>query len=256
MPAPSFDLQGKAILVTGASRGIGASVAARLGDAGAHVGVTYTGSSEKSAAGAQEVCAKIEAAGGRAHAFALDVSQEEQCSATVDAFVKHFGRMDGLVNNAGVAIDQLAMRYKSDDWDKLMGINLKGSFLMAKAALRPLMKAGGGSIVMMSSVVGVMGNAGQAPYSASKAGLIGLTKSLAKEVGSRKIRINAIAPGFISTDMTDALTEEQRKAIETGIPLESLGSPDDVAYGALYLLSPLSKYVTGQVLNINGGLYM
>lgn len=256
MPAPSFDLKEKAILVTGASRGIGASIAQRLGEAGAWVGVTYTGSSEKSAASAREVCGKIESSGGRALAIALDVGQEEQVAAAVDGFVKHFGRMDGLVNNAGVAIDQLVMRYKSDDWTKLMDINLKGAFLMSKAALRPLMKAGGGSIVMMSSVVGEMGNAGQVPYSASKAGLIGMTKSLAREVGSRQIRVNAIAPGFIETDMTHALNDTQKAALTGNIPLERLGSADDVAFGTLYLLSSLSRYVTGQVLNINGGLYM
>ncbi len=251
-----FNLQGKVILVTGASRGIGASVARRLGDAGASVGVTYTGSSPSSESGALAVCADIEAAGGKAKAIALNVADEAQCQKAVETMVETFGRLDGLVNNAGVAIDQLVLRYKSEDWDKLMSINLKGAFLVSKAALRPLMKAGGGSIVNMSSVVGLMGNAGQVPYATSKAGLLGMTKSLAKEVASRKIRVNAIAPGFIETDMTEALTEEQKTAITQGIPLQSLGSADDVAYAALYLLSPLSEYMTGQVLNVNGGLYM
>lgn len=254
MQALSFELKDKAILVTGSSRGIGAAIALKLGEAGAHVGVTYT--SEKSAGLAQEICAKIEASGGKALALSLDVGQEAQCGAAIDTFVKHFGRMDGLVNNAGVSIDQLVLRYKAEDWDKLMNINLRGAFLMSKAALRPLMKAGGGSIVNMSSVVGQMGNAGQVPYCTSKAGLIGMSKSLAKEVASRKIRVNAIAPGFIETDMTDALNEQQKAAIVQGIPLESLGTGDDIAFGALYLLSPVSRYITGQVLNINGGLYM
>jgi 3-oxoacyl-[acyl-carrier protein] reductase len=250
----SFELQGKSIIVTGATRGIGAGIAVRLGEEGANVGVTYT--SDKSEALARGICEKIEAAGGKAMALLLDVSKEEQVAAALDSFLKTFGRLDGLVNNAGIAIDQLIMRYKSDDWDRLMDINLKGAFLMSKAAVRPLLKAGGGSIVNLSSVVGQMGNAGQVPYSASKAGLIGMTKSLAKELGSRQIRVNAIAPGFIETDMTHALNEEQKKAIVEGIPLQALGSVDDVAFGCLYLLSPLSRYITGQVLNINGGLYM
>ncbi|MBS1982584.1 MAG: 3-oxoacyl-ACP reductase FabG [Bdellovibrionales bacterium] len=256
MVANSFNLKDQAILVTGASRGIGASIATRLGECGAWVGVTYTGASEKSQAAAQEVCGKVESAGGRALALAVDVANEEQVAATVDAFVKHFGKMNGLVNNAGVAIDQLVMRYKTSDWDRLMNVNLRGAFLMSKAALRPMMKAGGGSIVNMSSVVGQMGNAGQVPYCTSKAGLLGMTMALAREVGSRQIRVNAIAPGFIETDMTDSLTEDQKNALTKGIPLECLGQPDDIASGTLYLLSPLSRYVTGQVLNINGGLYM
>jgi 3-oxoacyl-[acyl-carrier protein] reductase len=161
------------------------------------------------------------------------------------------------VNNAGVAIDQLTLRYKSEDWDKLMSINLKGAFLMSKAALRPMMKQdNGASIVNMSSVVGEMGNAGQAVYSASKAGLIGMTKSMAREFASRQIRVNAIAPGFIDTEMTQALTEEQRTKLSSEIPLQSLGTVEDIAVGTCFLLSPLSRYVTGQVLSINGGLYM
>jgi 3-oxoacyl-[acyl-carrier protein] reductase len=171
--------------------------------------------------------------------------------------VKEFGGLYGLVNNAGVAIDQLTLRYKSEDWDKLMGINLKGTFMLSKAALRPMMKSeDGASIVNMSSVVGLMGNAGQAVYAASKAGLIGMSKSLAREFASRQIRVNCVAPGFIDTDMTRALSEEQRQNLSKEIPLNYLGSVEDVAHGTLYLLSPLSRYVTGQVLSINGGLYM
>jgi 3-oxoacyl-[acyl-carrier protein] reductase len=256
MQAPSFDLKGKCVLVTGASRGIGRAVAVALGSCGAHVGVTHTGSSPTSESNAREVCEAVQAAGGKAISFALDVSKEEQIQATLEAFLAEFGRLDGLVNNAGVAIDQLTMRYKSQDWDRLMDINLKGAFLMTKACLRPLMKAGGGSIVMMSSVVGLMGNAGQVPYSASKAALVGMSKSLARELGSRQIRVNCIAPGFIETDMTQALNEAQKESLLKGIALEKLGTPEDIAWGAVYLLSPFSRYITGTVLSINGGLYM
>jgi len=256
MTAPKFDLEGKSILVTGSSRGIGRAIALAAASAGASVGVTYTGSSATSESNAREVCQEIEKSGAKAISIALDISNEEQINSSVDQMLKAFGRLDGLVNNAGIVIDQLVMRYKADDFDKLMNVNLRGSFLMCKAALRPLMKAGGASIVNMSSVVGEMGNAGQVPYSASKAALIGMTKALAKEVGSRKVRVNAIAPGFIVTDMTHGLTDEQKQALTKSVSLGALGQPEDIAYGALFLLSPLSAYITGQVLSINGGLYM
>ncbi len=256
MPAPSFDLEGKSILVTGSSRGIGRAIAIAAGSAGAHVGVTYTGSSATSEANATEVCAEIEKSGGKALPIALDISNEEQINASVEQMLKKFGQLNGLVNNAGIVIDQLVMRYKIDDFDRLMNVNLRGAFLMSKACLRPLMKAGGGSIVNMSSVVGEMGNAGQVPYCASKAGLIGMTKALAREVGSRQVRVNAIAPGFIVTDMTEALSDEQKAALMKSVALGTLGQPQDIANGTLYLLSSLSAYITGQVLSINGGLYM
>jgi 3-oxoacyl-[acyl-carrier protein] reductase len=256
MPALSFDLKDKSVLVTGASRGIGKAIALALGSEGACVGVTFTGSSETSKSNAAAVCADIKARGGRALPISLDVSNEDQVAAAVDGMVKEFGGLYGLVNNAGVAIDQLMMRYKADDWDKLMNTNLKGAFLVAKACLRPMLRAGGASIVNMSSVVGEMGNAGQVPYSASKAGLIGLTKSMAREYGSKMIRVNAVAPGFIETDMTHAMTDDAKAKMFASIPLNKLGSPDDIAFGTLYLLSPCSKYVTGHVLDINGGLYM
>ena len=195
--------------------------------------------------------------GSKAIPLALNVSEEDACKAAVDTMVKEFGGLYGLVNNAGVAIDQLTLRYKMDDWDTLMATNLKGAFQLSKVALRPLMKNKEGSaIVNMSSVVGLSGNAGQAPYSASKAGLIGLTKSLALEFASRKIRVNAIAPGFIDTEMTQALTDEQKGKITENIPIGTMGSVDDIAQATAYLLSPLSQYVTGQVLSVNGGLYM
>ena len=256
MSKHSWGLEGKSILVTGSNRGIGKGIATELAKAGAFVGVTYSGSSPESEAKAHELCKELEVLGGRALAISVNVADEEQCKASIDRMVKEFGGLYGLVNNAGVAIDQLTLRYKSEDWDKLMSINLKGAFLMSKAALRPMMKADGASIVNMSSVVGQMGNAGQAVYAASKAGLVGMTKSLAREFASRQVRVNALAPGFIDTEMTQALSEEQRSKLSSEIPLQSLGTVEDIAAGTLYLLSPLSRYVTGQVLSINGGLYM
>ena len=256
MSAPSFDLSGKNILVTGSSRGIGRSVAEQLGRCHANVGVTYTGSSPSSESNAREICQAIESSGGKATAYALDVSNETQVAEVVDSFTKQYGGLHGLVNNAGIAVDQLMLRYKVEDWDRLMNINLKGAFLVSKAALRPMMKAGGASIVNMSSVVGLMGNAGQVPYSASKAALVGMTKSMAREYGAKQIRVNCIAPGFISTDMTHALNETQKSELTQNIALGTLGNVEDIAFGTLYLLSPLSRYVTGQVLSINGGLYM
>jgi 3-oxoacyl-[acyl-carrier protein] reductase len=253
----SWGLEGKSILVTGSNRGIGKGIVESLAKAGASVGVTYSGSSPESEAKAHSLCKELEGYGGRAIAIAVNVSDEEQCKAAVDRMVKEFGGLYGLVNNAGVAIDQLTLRYKADDWDKLMSINLKGAFLMSKAALRPMMKQEqGASIVNMSSVVGLMGNAGQAVYAASKAGLVGMTKSLAREFASRQLRVNAVAPGFIDTEMTQAMTPEARNKLSAEIPLQSLGNVEDIAAGTLYLLSPLSRYVTGQVLSINGGLYM
>lgn len=251
-----FALESKAILVTGSTRGIGRSVAEVLGSCGAHVGVTYTGSAPASQSNAAAVCETIRKSGGKATAYALDVASESQVLSVVDAFQKEYGSVYGLVNNAGIAIDQLVLRYKLEDWDKLMNTNLKGAFMMSKAVLRSMMKAGGGSIVNMSSVVGLMGNAGQVPYSASKAALFGMSKSMAREYGSKQIRVNCIAPGFIETDMTNALNEDQKERLVKDIPLASLGSATDIAWGCAYLLSPLSRYVTGQILSINGGLYM
>lgn len=252
----AFQLEGKNILVTGASRGIGRAIAIFLGECGANVALTYTGSSEKSEANAREVCEHIEKSGGKALAIALDLASEEQINSAVEQTVKTFGALHGLVNNAGIVIDQLTMRFKTEDFEKVMDVNVRGTFLLCKAALRPMMKAGGASIVNMSSVVGEMGNAGQVPYSASKAAIIGMSKSLAREVGSRQIRVNCIAPGFIKTDMTDALTEEQKQKLTANIPLARLGEGLDIAQAAAFLLSPCSSYMTGQVLSINGGLYM
>ncbi len=257
MTTISFKLEGKSILVTGSNRGLGRSIAEKLAEAGASVGITYSGGSEKSEGLARTVVESIVTKGGKAVLIPLDVSNEEQCKAAIAKMTETFGGLYGLVNNAGINIDQLLMRYKTEDWDQLMNINLKGTFMLTKAAMKPLMRSeGGASIVNMSSVVGLMGNAGQTVYATSKAGLIGFTKSLAREVSSRQVRVNAIAPGYIETEMTDVLPEDQKKTLLTQIPLGSLGKAEDIAYGTMYLLSPISQYVTGQVLSINGGLYM
>lgn len=252
----SFDLEGKVVLVTGATRGIGRGVAEALGAAGATIGLGYSGTNEKSEALAQEVASRIESVGGRVKLLKINLSEKGEITGAVDSLVKEYGRLDGVVNNAGMTVDQLVLRYKDDDWDKVIDTNLRGTFWVCQAALRPLMKAGGGSIVNMSSVVALMGNAGQVPYSASKAGLIGMTKALAREVASREIRVNAIAPGFIQTDMTDVMTDAQKEALLANVPLKKLGEVQDIAAGTMFLLSPLSRYITGQVLSINGGLYM
>jgi len=251
-----WGLNGKSVLVTGASRGIGRSIAIALGEAGANVSLTYTGSSENSEKNAREVCELVEKAGGKALALALDLSNTEQIKDTVDQAFKHFGGLDGLVNNAGIVIDQLALRYKEDDFSKLMDVNVKGTFFVCKAALRYLGKSGMGSIVNMSSVVALSGSAGQAPYAASKAAIIAMSKSLAREMAPRNLRVNVIAPGYIDTDMTSFMEEGQKEALLERIPLKRVGKPEDIANGVLYLLSPLSSYVSGQLLNINGGLYM
>jgi 3-oxoacyl-[acyl-carrier protein] reductase len=256
MSKTSFQLEDKVVLVTGASRGIGKAIAVALGREGAKVAITYTGSGEKSESNAREVCGLIEAAGGKAFALALDLANTAQVSECVDKVVAHWGGLDGLVNNAGMVIDQLALRYKEEDFDRLMDVNIKGTFFMCKAALRPLSKSELKSVVNISSVVALSGSAGQAPYSASKAAVIAMTKSLAREMAPRALRFNCVAPGYITTDMTAFMNEEQRTQLLDKIPLKREGLVDDVANGVLYLLSPLSSYVTGQLLNINGGLYM
>jgi 3-oxoacyl-[acyl-carrier protein] reductase len=256
MSKASFQLNDKVILVTGASRGIGRGVALALGREGAKVAITYTGSGEKSEANAKAVCDEIEAAGGKALALPLDLSSTAQIEDTISKVVSHWGGLDGLVNNAGIVIDQLAMRYKEEDFDKLMDVNVKGSFFVCKAALRPLSKSTLKSVVNISSVVALSGSVGQVPYSASKAAIIAMTKSLAREMSSREMRFNCIAPGYIATDMTSSINEEHKQQLLEKIPLKREGLVEDVAHGVLYLLSPLSSYVTGQLLNINGGLYM
>ncbi len=245
-------LAGKVALVTGGSRGIGRAIAMTLAKHGADVAINYAGNT----AAAEAVKAEIEAMGRRAILCQCSVADSEAVASMVKDVVKELGRLDILVNNAGITRDGLIMRMKYDDWDAVLATNLKGVFNCSKAVMRPMMKQKGGKIVNMASVVGEMGNAGQANYAAAKAGVIGLTKSLAKEVASRDITVNAVAPGFIATDMTSVLTDEQKAEMEKTIPLGRQGLPQDVANAVLFLVSEDAAYITGQVLNVDGGMVM
>ncbi|WP_257461249.1 3-oxoacyl-[acyl-carrier-protein] reductase [Archangium lipolyticum] len=242
----------KVVLVTGGSRGIGRSIAVAFAKQGATVVISYAGNE----AAAQETLGLIQAAGGKGESVRFDVADTAACASTVEGLVKTHGRLDVLVNNAGVAVDGLVMRVKDEDWDKQLDTNLKGAFALIRAASRPMMKQKGGAIINLTSVVGEMGNGGQAAYSASKAGLIGLTKSVARELASRNIRVNAVSPGFIGTDMTSHLEGETREKMLAAIPLARLGSPEDVANAVLFLASDSAAYITGEVLKVNGGMYM
>lgn len=243
-------LSGKVALVTGSARGIGREIALTFGKNGATVIVNYNGSKEK----AEELVSLIEEQGGKAAALQCDVSDNEACKEMIDQILKEFGRVDILVNNAGVTRDNLIMRMSEEDYDLVLNTNLKGAFHTIRHLSRSFLKQRSGKIINISSITGIMGNPGQANYAASKAGLIGLTKSVAKELGSRGICVNAIAPGFIETDMTNALGEETRTAYEKQIPLGRLGKPQDVAELALFLAGSGSDYITGQVISVNGGM--
>jgi 3-oxoacyl-[acyl-carrier protein] reductase len=244
-----MDFTGKVVLVTGGSRGIGRACAVAFGKAGATVVLSYAGN-EAAAAEA------VSLAGPKARSVRFDVADTAACAVAVDEVVKTAGRIDVLVNNAGVAIDGLAVRMKDEDWDRILATNLKGAFALCRAAARPMMKQRSGAIVNLTSVVGEMGNVGQAAYAASKAGLIGLTKSLARELASRNIRVNAVSPGFIDTDMTAGLNAELKAKMTEAIPLGRLGSADEVARAVLFLAGDAASYVTGEVLKVNGGMYM
>ena len=248
-------LEGKVAIITGAARGIGEGIAIKFAEQGAHVAFTYVSDSSSERAKALEE--KLKANGIRAKGYKSNASNFAQCEALVNDVLNEFKNIDICVNNAGISKDNLLLRLTEEQWDEVMQVNLRSVFNMTKQVIRPMMKAKKGSIINMSSIIGLMGNAGQGSYAASKAGIIGFTKSVAKELGSRNIRCNAIAPGFIETDMTGYLKEgEQADKYRAGIPLGKFGTAEDVANVALFLASDMSSYVTGQVINADGGLYM
>ncbi|HET9593969.1 MAG TPA: 3-oxoacyl-[acyl-carrier-protein] reductase [Anaeromyxobacteraceae bacterium] len=248
-----FDFSGKAVLVTGGSRGIGRAIAVTLAQGKAKVAINYAGNE----AAAQEAAALCEKAGASSvKLMKFDVSDPAACNAAVDTVVKELGGLHVLVNNAGIAIDQLVMRVKDDDWKRQLDVNLSGAFYLVRAATRPMMKAKGGAIINLTSVVGEMGNAGQAAYAATKGAIIAMTKSIARELASRNIRVNAVAPGFIDTDMTKDLPEAARTGMLGMIPLARLGTAQEVADCVAWLASDKASYVTGEVVRVNGGMYM
>lgn len=247
-----MDLIGKVALVTGASRGIGRQIAVTLAGYGALVIVNYNGSQAK----AEAVVGEIEAHGGHAEAIQCNVADFEASKTLIDQVVKKYGRLDILVNNAGITRDNLIMKMSEEDFDQVLAANLKGTFNCAKHVSRQMLKQKSGRIINISSVSGIMGNAGQANYCASKAGVIGLTKSLARELGSRSITVNAVAPGFIETEMTAVLPEEVKKTMGEQIPLKRFGNPQDVAEAVAFLASDQAGYITGQVLQTDGGMAM
>lgn len=245
-------LDGKVALITGASRGIGKGIAATFVRHGATVAFSYRSSDDKAKALEEELAAQ----GGTVKGFRSDAAKFDEAQQLVDAVVNEFGTIDILVNNAGITRDNLLMRMSEEQWDEIMEVNLKSCFNLTKAVMRTMLKARSGSIINMSSVVGVKGNAGQSNYAASKAGIIGFSKSVAAELGSRNIRCNAIAPGFIETEMTDALDDKVVQEWREAIPLKRGGSTKDVANLALFLGSDMSAYITGQVINVDGGMLM
>jgi 3-oxoacyl-[acyl-carrier protein] reductase len=243
-------VENQVVLVTGASRGIGKSIAITFAQAGAHVAFTYLSSVEKGQALEKE----LEAFGIKAKGYRSDASKFDQAEELVNQVVADFGQIDVLINNAGITRDGLLMRMSEEQWDEVINVNLKSVFNLTKACIKPMMKAKSGSIINMTSIVGIKGNAGQANYASSKAGIIGFTKSVALELGSRNIRCNAIAPGFIETEMTEELDESTVEEWKKNIPMKRGGDSKEVANVCLFLGSELSSYVTGQVISVNGGL--
>ena len=247
-----MSLEGKVAIVTGGSRGIGRATALELARQGATVVINYNKNAEE----AQKLVAQIEEAGGKGRAIQADVSVGADAQRLIEETVKTFGRLDILVNNAGITRDNLLMRMNEADWDAVLDTNLKGAYLCTKAALRPMLKAKGGRIINVSSVSGLAGSGGQANYSAAKAGLIGFTKAIAREVASRSITVNAVAPGFIETDMTNELAAEFKQKALAQIPLERFGKPEDIAAAIAFLASDAASYITGQTLGVDGGMVM
>lgn len=245
-------LKEKIAVVTGASRGIGKAVALAMAENGATVIVNYNGSADR----AEAVCAEIEANGGKAAVYQCDVSDYAACEQFIQDVIKEYGRIDILVNNAGITRDGLLMKMSEEDFDAVVDTNLKGAFNCIRHSARQMLKQRGGRIINLSSVSGVAGNAGQANYSASKAGVIGLTKAVAKELASRHITVNAIAPGFIQTEMTDVLSDAVKEEAVKQIPLGAFGKPEDIANAAVFLASDRASYITGQVIQVDGGMVM
>ena len=243
-------LENKTSIITGASRGIGKAIALAFAEEGSDIVITY----RSSAASAEEVKTMCEAKGVQVLCVQSDAASFEDAANLVNQTIEHFGKVDVLVNNAGITMDNLMLRMSEEQWDSVININLKSVFNLTKHVLRPMLKNRGGSIINMSSVVGVFGNAGQANYSASKAGIIGFTKSIAKEVGSRNIRCNAISPGFIETDMTEELSDDTKTNFLAGIPMKRMGTAEEVAKATIFLASDMSSYVSGQVLSVCGAL--
>lgn len=244
-------LKGKNALITGAARGIGKAIALGMAKEGANIGVA-----DVNIENAENTAREVRTLGVKSIAVKLDVSRQDSVSNTFQTFVKELGALDILVNNAGITRDTVLLRMKEEDWDAVLNVNLKGSFLCSKEAVKIMAKQRSGKIISISSVVAFIGNPGQANYSSSKAGLIGLTKTIAKEYASRGIRANAIAPGFIQTAMTDALTDEVKGEMKRAVPLGQFGTPEDVANTVIFLASNESDYITGQVIHVNGGMYM
>jgi 3-oxoacyl-[acyl-carrier protein] reductase len=244
-----LDLSGKVAIITGASRGIGRQTALTLAGAGATVVLTSRGDA------AEAVAAEVTAAGGQALAVAADVSDAEAVQRVIETAIERFGRIDVLVNNAGITRDQLLLRMKREDWDAVVATNLTGTFLCTQAVLRTMLKQRSGRIISISSVVGQSGNPGQTNYAATKAGIIGFSKALAREVASRSITVNVVAPGLIDTDMTRDISSDAQANWASAIPLGRLGTPDDVAAAVCFLASDAAGYITGQVLAVNGGMY-